>query len=79
MKETDETQTITTVILWTNGMVACFNERGEQMPEYQGHYGEVKDKILQQFGREWQLAEWDKGVLTTFHPNVYLPLEGGKP
>lgn len=34
------------VIRFENGMVMVFNERGEQMPEYQGRYEEVKDKIL---------------------------------
>ncbi len=67
---------ITSVILWTNGMVAVFDQDGNQMPEYQGHYGGVKNKILQEFHREWQLAEWDKGILATFHPEVYLPLRG---
>ena len=68
---------ITSVILFTNGTVAVFDHEGRQMPDYQGRYGEVKDKILHEFHREWQLAEWDKGVLATFHPEVYLPLKEG--
>jgi hypothetical protein len=27
-------------------MVMVFNENGEQIPEYQGRYAEVKDKIV---------------------------------
>jgi len=28
------------------GMVFVFNEKGRQMPEYQGQYDEVRDQIL---------------------------------
>ena len=34
------------VIKFHNGMVIVFDEEGEQLPEYQGKYEEVKDKIL---------------------------------
>jgi len=34
------------VIKFSNGMVMVFDEKGEQLPEYQGRYEEVKDKIL---------------------------------
>ena len=34
------------VIRCPNDMVAVFDEKGEQVPEYQGHYDEVKQKIL---------------------------------
>jgi hypothetical protein len=27
-------------------MVMVFDENGEQIPEYQGHYNDVKEKIL---------------------------------
>lgn len=37
---------IKTVIRTSNDMVIVFDERGEQIPEYQGPYEEVKDKIL---------------------------------
>ncbi len=37
---------INDVIKFSNGMVMCFDEKGEQMPECQGRYEEVKDKIL---------------------------------
>jgi len=37
---------IKTVIRIKNDMVMVFDEDGEQIPEYQGHYDEVKEKIL---------------------------------
>ena len=59
---------ISHVILWTNGMVAVFDTQGQQMAEYHGYYGEVKDKILATYSGMWLLAEWQNGVLATFHP-----------
>jgi hypothetical protein len=37
---------IKTVIRMKNDMVMVFDEEGEQIPEYQGHYVDVKAKIL---------------------------------
>lgn len=37
---------ISNVIRWENGMVMVFDERGEQIPEYQGRWDEMKDAIL---------------------------------
>lgn len=37
---------IKTVIRCPNNMVMVFDEKGEQIPEYQGQYGEVKEIIL---------------------------------
>jgi len=37
---------IKTVIRIENDMVMVFDEAGEQMPEYQGYYCDVKEKIL---------------------------------
>ncbi len=37
---------IKTVIRIKNDMVMVFDERGEQLPEYQGHYADVKEKIM---------------------------------
>lgn len=34
------------VMRFKNGMVAVFDERGEQMPKYQGYWADVKDRIL---------------------------------
>ena len=37
---------IRTVIRYSNNMVTVFDKKGEQIPEYQGQYEEVKEKIL---------------------------------
>ena len=40
------TKVIKTIIRSPNNMVMVFDEEGEQIPEYQGQYGEVKGSIL---------------------------------
>ncbi|MFC2020912.1 hypothetical protein ACFLU1_03865 [Chloroflexota bacterium] len=37
---------ITTAIRCPNNMVMVFDEKGEQVPEYQGQYEEVRGSIL---------------------------------
>jgi len=37
---------IKTVIKCQNGTVMVFDKRGEQIPQYQGQYQEVKENIL---------------------------------
>jgi len=37
---------IRTVIRCSNNMVMVFDKKGEQIPEYQGQYEEIKGKIL---------------------------------
>jgi len=37
---------IKTVIKWPNDMVIVFDKKGEQVPEYQGRYGVVRESIL---------------------------------
>ena len=37
---------IKTVIRCPNDMVMVFDEKGEQIPEYQGQYEEVKESVL---------------------------------
>ena len=37
---------INNVIRFQNDMVMVFDERGEQVPEFQGRYDQVKAKIL---------------------------------
>lgn len=51
------------VIKFSNGMVIVFDEKGEQLPEYQGRYEEAKDKILADappsarfFNAEWMVS-----------------------
>lgn len=43
---------ITNVYAFTNGMVIVFDQYGKQMPEYQGRYEEVIDKIRAVFSGE---------------------------
>ena len=40
------TKTIKTVVRCPDDMVMVFDKDGEQIPEYQGQYEAVKDKIL---------------------------------
>jgi len=40
-------QGIKSVIKASNGMVLVFDDKGEQIPEYQGQYEEVKAHILE--------------------------------
>ena len=37
---------IKTVIRIKNDMVLVFDENGDELPEYQGYYNNVKDRIL---------------------------------
>lgn len=37
---------IKTVVRCPDDMVMVFDEKGEQIPEYQGQYGEVRESIL---------------------------------
>jgi len=37
---------IATVYLWQNGMVRVYDNLGKPIPEYEGKYENVKDKIL---------------------------------
>ena len=37
---------IKTVIRIKNDMVLVFDENGEELPEYQGYYNNVKDRIM---------------------------------
>ena len=41
-------QVINTVMKSEKGMVLVFDEYGEQMPEYQGQYEEVMERILRE-------------------------------
>ncbi len=42
----EDRQVIKIVSRFQNDMVVVFDERGEQIPEYQGQYEEVKESIL---------------------------------
>jgi hypothetical protein len=43
---------ISEVIKLANGMVLVFDEKGEQMPEFQGRYEAVRTKILVRVPKE---------------------------
>ena len=49
---------IKTVIRAANNMVFAFDEQGNQMPEFQGRYEEVKRKIEAETGTESAFIQW---------------------
>jgi hypothetical protein len=49
---------IKTVIRAANNMVIVFDERGRQLPGYQGQYEDVKQKILADTRDETGLVQW---------------------
>jgi hypothetical protein len=49
---------IKTVIRIKNDMVIVFDEEGNELPEYQGYYYEVKDKILADAQTESVFNHW---------------------
>lgn len=52
------------VILWTNGNVMVFGRDGEQMPEYQGRFEHVVQRINNVFQGDWQYGDWNRGILS---------------
>ena len=56
---------IKTVIKFQSNMVMVFDENGEQIPEYQGRYEEVKESILKDAPKNavFALGFNDAGVL----------------
>ncbi|MBA7682127.1 hypothetical protein ES703_90473 [subsurface metagenome] len=46
------------VIRAANNMVIAFDEQGNQMPEYQGRYEDVKRKIMTDIGTEAAFIHW---------------------
>ena len=49
---------IKTVVRMKNDLVMVFDGRGEQMPAYQGKYGEVRDKVVQDAPQDAVLLHW---------------------
>ena len=49
---------ITSVIRTPNNMVLVFDENGEQIPEYQGQYDDVKKRILKLVPPETLFGHW---------------------
>lgn len=50
------------VILWTNGTTAVFDEKGKQMPRYQGAWHNVKKKIMKDATKDlevdFKIGKW---------------------
>jgi hypothetical protein len=53
-----KTMTIKSVIRCPNDMVIVFDDNDEQIPEYQGQYNEVKERILQDAPPEAVFGYW---------------------
>ena len=50
---------IASVILWTNGMVTVFDERGQQVPEYAGRFEEMWQRIYAEApAARWQIGHY---------------------
>jgi hypothetical protein len=49
---------IKTIIKLQNNMVMVFDESGEELPEYQGYYHAVKDKIIADAAEESVFNHW---------------------
>lgn len=49
---------INTVMKSQNNMVMVFDAEGEQMPEYQGRYLDVKDRVLKDAPPEASFFNW---------------------
>lgn len=54
---------VKTVILWTNGTVAVFDDKGEQMPEYQGVFEMKAPLINAVFRGAWEYGNWNAGII----------------
>ena len=61
---------IESVIIWTNGMVIVFDLSGQQVPELQGPFGKVAEKISEQLHKQTDLGnvkikfgKWNEAVL----------------
>jgi len=53
---------IAEVILWSNGVVMVFDHNGEPVPELQGTFHVVVERINALFDREaWLYADWRTG------------------
>ena len=54
---------IKTVFRCQDGMVIVFDERGEQIPQYQGRYEEVRESILRDAPQEARFGYFPKNEL----------------
>lgn len=53
-------------ILWQNGMVMAFDESGAQIPDLQGRYEDVAEKVLAAANDStlFQQGLWGRGAVT---------------
>ena len=49
---------IKTVVRFQNNLVVVFDKKGEQIPEYQGRYEDVKGRILKDALPETVFTQW---------------------
>jgi len=61
---------MSSVILWTNGIVMVFDDRGQQMPAYQGYFEAVAPRINAVFRGAWEYGDWNRGIIS----NAPLPM-----
>jgi hypothetical protein len=52
-----------TVILWSNGQVMVFDDRGQQMSQYQGRFEQVVASINAVFRGAWEYGNWNAGII----------------
>ena len=54
--------TVKSCTIWTNGIVMSFDEKGEQIPEYQGFILDIAEKL--KIGcdenTKWSFGKWDE-------------------
>ncbi len=61
---------IKSVCKWQDGMVMVFDKKGEQIPEYQGQYEDVKESILKDAPPDAVFSHgfWDEAELLKVVP-----------
>jgi len=61
---------IKSVYKWQDGMVMVFDKKGEQIPEYQGQYENVKESILKDAPPDTVFSHgfWDEAELLKVVP-----------
>ncbi len=51
------------VILWTNGNCMVFDDKGQQMCEFQGIFENAAPRINAVFSGNWQYGDWRRGII----------------
>ena len=61
---------IKSVYKWQDGIVMVFDKKGEQIPEYQGQYEDVKESILKDAPPDTVFSHgfWDEAELLKVVP-----------